>query len=259
MFFLIKFKCQVKNLICINLIDIIVNYDDNYVMRYPGGKGKCYQHIINLMPVHDVYIETHLGGGSVMRNKKPGQHNIGIDIDSKVINKWKTEFPQLCELVLGDALSFLASYNFNGNELIYADPPYYPATRRNTKIYTYEYTHDDHEKFISLIKKLPCKIMISGYDHPFYNDQLKGWGKVSFSAKTHVDNREESIWFNFEKPDALHDGRYYGKNFRERQTIKRRQERLYKKIQNMDPIERSELFRWMNTEYPEELGELQCN
>ena len=36
-------------------------------MRYPGGKGKCYQHIINLMPMHDTYIETHLGGGEPYR------------------------------------------------------------------------------------------------------------------------------------------------------------------------------------------------
>jgi len=228
-------------------------------MRYPGGKGKCYQHIINLMPKHDTYIETHLGGGSVMRNKKPAQQNIGIDIDSKVINIWENNFSGLCELVLSDALSFLENYSFTGNELIYADPPYYPDTRRNTKIYTYEYTHDDHKRLLSLLKELPCNIMISGYDHPFYNKQLQGWKKVSFSAKTHVDIREENVWFNFDEPEILHDSRFYGKNFRERQTIKRRQERLYKKIQNMDPIERNELFRWMNTEFPEELGELLCN
>ena len=228
-------------------------------MRYPGGKGKCYQHIINLMPIHDTYIETHLGGGSVMRNKQPAQQNIGIDIDPKIINIWKDKFSGLCELVLGDSLSFLENYNFNGNELIYADPPYYPETRRNKKIYTHEYTHDDHEKLLILLKEIPCNVMISGYDHPFYNQQLKGWRKVTFNAKTHVDTREENVWLNFEEPDNLHDNRYYGKNFRERQTIKRRQERLYKKIKNMDPIERNELFRWMNTEYPEELGGLSCN
>ena len=228
-------------------------------MRYPGGKGKCYQHIINLMPMHDTYIETHLCGGSVMRNKRPAQRNIGIDIDPKVINLWKEQFSELCELVLDDALSFLKSYNFNGNELVYVDPPYFPDTRRNTKIYTYEYTQDDHRRLLSLLKGLPCNVMISGYDHPFYNEQLDGWRKATFSAKTHVDIREENIWLNFKEPSVLHDSRFYGKNFRERQTIKRRQERLYKKIQNMDPVERSELFRWMNTEYPDELGELSCN
>ena len=57
-------------------------------MRYPGGKGKTYQHIINLMPSHDVYIETHLGSGAVMRHKKPAKKNIGIDADASVLASW---------------------------------------------------------------------------------------------------------------------------------------------------------------------------
>ena len=50
-------------------------------MNYPGGKGLLYQKFINLMPLHEVYIETHLGGGAIMRNKRPARRNIGIDID----------------------------------------------------------------------------------------------------------------------------------------------------------------------------------
>ncbi len=51
------------------------------VMSYPGGKGKCYQRLINLMPPHETYIESHLGGGAVLRNKRPAKANIGIDAD----------------------------------------------------------------------------------------------------------------------------------------------------------------------------------
>ena len=50
---------------------------------YFGSKatsGLC-QAIIALMPPHDTYIETHLGGGAVMRNKPPARNNIAIDID----------------------------------------------------------------------------------------------------------------------------------------------------------------------------------
>ena len=37
-------------------------------MRYPGGKGGAgvYQTIINNIPPHDTYIETHLGGGNIL-------------------------------------------------------------------------------------------------------------------------------------------------------------------------------------------------
>ena len=34
-------------------------------------------------------IETHLGGGSVMRKKRPAKRNIGIEAHPDVINKWK--------------------------------------------------------------------------------------------------------------------------------------------------------------------------
>ncbi|MBK9053315.1 MAG: hypothetical protein IPL78_21170 [Chloroflexi bacterium] len=30
-------------------------------MTYPGGKGRTYQHIINHLPPHDVYIAAFLG------------------------------------------------------------------------------------------------------------------------------------------------------------------------------------------------------
>lgn len=51
-------------------------------MAYCGGKGGAgvYQQIINKMPRHSVYIETHLGGGSIMKHKRTAAANIGIDI-----------------------------------------------------------------------------------------------------------------------------------------------------------------------------------
>ena len=48
-------------------------------MHYQGGKGGVFQKLINRMPPHEVYIETHLGGGAVMRNKRPAGSNIGIE------------------------------------------------------------------------------------------------------------------------------------------------------------------------------------
>ncbi|MCD4763305.1 MAG: hypothetical protein K8R28_04685, partial [Desulfobacterales bacterium] len=39
-------------------------------MKFPGGKGGTYQKYINLMPPHEVYIESHLGGGAILRYKR---------------------------------------------------------------------------------------------------------------------------------------------------------------------------------------------
>jgi DNA adenine methylase len=218
-------------------------------MRYPGGKGKTYQHLINLMPPHRVYIESHLGGGAVLRNKIPAEKNIGIDRDPDVIASWDGVFDENFEFVTGDAVSFLSSYEFVGDELLYIDPPYHPELRRSRKVYKYDYTIDNHKELLTILVNLPCMVMLSGYESDLYNKELAGWRKVHFNAKTHTDVREECVWINFEPPKRLHDTRYLGRNFRERQTIKRRQERLYARIEKMDPIERSQLASWISERY----------
>lgn len=218
-------------------------------MRYPGGKGKCYQRLINLMPPHQTYIESHLGGGAVMRNKKAAQRNIGLDLDSKVIERWQSELPGICELHQVDAVTFLENYSFEGQELVYVDPPYLPETRRRAKVYRCDYTEYDHVRLLRCLAGLPCKVILSGYECDLYNRHLIGWRKISFSVKTHLDMREETVWMNFESPSRLHDSRYMGETFRDRQTIQRRRSRLRSRIERLDPIERHELLRWMQEHF----------
>jgi len=229
-------------------------------MRYPGGKGKCYQHLINLMPHHDTYIETHLGGGAVLRHKKPALRNIGIEVDPEVVNRWQAidcGFPLTIQQ--DDAVSFLGSYVFTGQELVYADPPYVNSSRRRDNVYRFDYTDFDHERLLECLISLPCLVMISGYDNCLYNSKLAHWRKVSFQAKTHVDVRKECVWLNFPEPAALHDARFLGGSFRERQSIKRRRERLQSKIEQMHPVERTELLRWMIDEYGSPQEVVSCN
>ena len=57
-------------------------------MNFSGGKGGTYQKYINLMPPHEVYIESHLGGGAILRYKRKAKRSIGIEIDLEVIKKW---------------------------------------------------------------------------------------------------------------------------------------------------------------------------
>ena len=49
---------------------------------------------------------------------------------------------------------------------------------------------------------------------------------------------EESLWFNFKEPIALHDYSHLGSDFREREKIKRKALRYAKKFQKMDRQER---------------------
>jgi site-specific DNA-adenine methylase len=220
-------------------------------MRYPGGKGKTYQHIINLMPCHDVYIETHLGGGAVMRHKKPATTNIGIDADASVLASW-AQIPGInVDLVHGRAEDFLETYPFTGRELLYVDPPYLPETRRRAKVYKCDYDVHDHVRLLRILVSLPCMVLVSGYENALYDNTLQGWNKQTFQAKTHVDVRVETLWFNYEAPRLLHDSRYMGANFRQRQDSKRRLERLKEKVCAMDPCERAAFTTWLYEAYPQ--------
>jgi len=62
---------------------------------YFGSKatsGLC-QPIIALMPPHDTYIETHLGGGAIMQRKRPALRNIGIDRNQRALQKFQCAYP----------------------------------------------------------------------------------------------------------------------------------------------------------------------
>lgn len=223
-------------------------------MRYPGGKGKTFQHVINLIPPHDVYVETHLGGGAVMRNKRPAKVSIGVDLDERALQAWRFNRGGDCDanvqLVHGRAEDFLRTYDFTGAELIYVDAPYHPETRRRLRVYRHDYTPEDHEHLLALLVQLPCKVLVSGYPHRLYDEMLKGWNVRSFRAKTHVDVRQEKLWFNYEPPQVLHDERYLGADFRDRQSTRRRMDRLKLKVVAMEPRERAAFASWLNTEYP---------
>ena len=59
-------------------------------MPYPGGKNGAgvFQKLINMIPPHETYIEPFLGGGAIMRLKRPAMLNIGVDLDRAVIDRW---------------------------------------------------------------------------------------------------------------------------------------------------------------------------
>jgi hypothetical protein len=194
-------------------------------MRYPGGKFRCYQKLINLIPPHRVYIETHLGGGAVLRNKAPAEINIGIDCDPTVISTFVGEFPPDYRFLACTAEDFLASYRFEGDEFVYADPPYWPASRRSARSpYYCGYTEEDHFNLLRVLRGLPCRTMVSGYANDAYDEALRGWEKYVFMGTSHVGRREETVWFNFEA-GVLHDTRYLGETFRERESIRRKRVR----------------------------------
>jgi len=216
-------------------------------MNYPGGKGGVFQKLVNLMPPHDVYIETHLGGGAVMRNKRSAQRNIGIEIDPEVVGMWKDAHPVDFELIHDDAINYLNNYSFRGRELVYCDPPYLRETRKKSKrLYKYEYSLEQHIDLLEVLKTLPCMVMISGYDSILYKESLNGWNTHNFQSVCHHGLATEWVWMNYSSPVILHDYRYLGNNFRERERIKRKSKRWVDRLQSMPVLERQSLLSAMS-------------
>lgn len=211
-------------------------------MRYPGGKGGAgvYQTIINMMPPHRVYIETHVGGGNILERKRPALASIVIDADGGVIQHYRNRAG--ITAIHGDAAGFLRTYPFQGDELIYADPPYVMSSRRGGRLYRHEYTDEQHQDLLSLLLTVQASVMVSGYRNALYDKALHDWQRVDFQAMTRQGPAVESLWMNFE-PAALHDYSYLGSNFRERERIKRKQSRWRTRLAGLPSLERQAMLR----------------
>ncbi len=208
---------------------------------YFGSKatsGLC-QPIIAMMPPHDTYIETHLGGGAIMRRKPPALHNIGIDLDLKPLTAFECDYS--VEKIHGCAHQFLPSYTYDGRELVYCDPPYLHKTRSSTRRYRFDYQEQDHVELLKILKGLSCSVILSGYPSTLYDEQLTGWNTIELQVMNQGGVRTEKLWFNF-TPDRVHWCRYAGKNFTDRQRIKRKAESWGKRYQALPRPERLALL-----------------
>ena len=204
---------------------------------YRGSKattGLC-QPLIALMPPHSVYIETHLGGGAIMRRKPAALRNIGIDLDGRALSGFTCDYP--VELVQGCCHRFLADFPFDGTELVYSDPPYVLSTRKSGRRYRHDYEVSDHEALLALLVSLPCAVMVSGYPSALYDEALAGWRRVSLQVMNRAGVVTERVWFNFE-PDRVFWASYAGRNFTHRQQVKRKAENWGRRYRDLPSAER---------------------
>lgn len=213
-------------------------------MQYPGGKNLngVYQRLINQIPPHRTYIETHLGSGAIMRHKRPAAVNVGVDLDGRALHAWTGDLP--IRLVQADAARFLVRYPFTGDEFVYVDPPYLAETRRSDRaLYRHDYTEAQHIELLEILLGLSCRVMLSGYWSALYQDYVGHWRTLSFRVRTRSGvTVDEWVWMNYREPDELHDYRYLGESFRERERIRRRIERWKTRMECLPPLERRALL-----------------
>ena len=160
---------------------------------YFGSKatsGLC-QPLIAMIPPHDTYIETHLGGGAIMKRKPAALRNIGIDRDARALDAFECDYP--VELVHGCAHRYLAEFEFQGSELVYSDPPYLKRTRTSRRRYRFDYEEADHVALLELLKGVPCQVMVSGYPSTLLRIPVQADHRIRRKPITHSDSSRSLI------------------------------------------------------------------
>ena len=153
----------------------------------------------------------------------------------RAIDGFRCGYP--VELRRGCAHRFLSEFAFDGSELVYSDPPYVRSTRRSRRRYRYDYADEDHAELLGLLKALPCAAMVSGYPSALYDERLAGWRSLEVQVANQACVAAEKLWFNFE-PGRPHWHTGAGKNFTDRQRIKRLAASWARRYRAMPPGER---------------------
>lgn len=213
---------------------------------YFGGKAASgtVHKIINLIPKHQFFISGFLGNCAIMRYKQPAKYNVGMDISPNVVQAWENCLRNNHHLDVGQRNFITTDLESFGKETVcYLDPPYLLKTRTSRNRYEYELTEKEHEQLLQKIRLLTCNVAISCYDNPLYKMMLYDWDKIHFTSQTRGGPREETLYFNYDRPEPheLHDPRFLGTDFRAREKSTRRIKTILGKIDRLTPEEQARI------------------
>ena len=221
--------------------------------RIVGSKGGAGipQWLISLMPAHRTFVEAFGGRGKIIRTKVAAARNILIELDGDTLTKFEqlwmeNYFPADLEAINGCALEWLPRLQLTGNDLVYADPPYLRrvCADKTRRYYRHDGATDEwHNKFLDVITSLRCMVIVSGYESDLYAARIGNWR----SAYKWTVNRggarvKEFVWMNFQEPALLHDTRFVGDNFTDRQRVTRKMDRWEKNFLKMSPGEQWAMY-----------------
>lgn len=92
--------------------------------------------------------------------------------------------------------------------LIYCDPPYLTPEGRGTRIYTHDFSLDDHRTLAAELHDLKSMVVLSGYPSDLYASLFAGWERHERKAMADgARERTEVVWLNPACSAALHRSR----------------------------------------------------
>lgn len=187
-------------------------------------------------------MEAFLGKGVILKTKLPASRNVAIELDPKVLSRYWRRRSKSVQFIEGDALTVLPALKLDASALVYADPPYLGTVRtdKNRVYYGRELmTQEEHQKLLHVLTSLEAMVMVSGYQSELYCRQLNGWRMETKWTVTRGGTRvQECLWMNFAPPIFLHDTRFIGSDFTDRQGAKRKIARWKNRFARMEAQER---------------------
>lgn len=219
---------------------------------YPGGKNVngTYHKIINQIPPHDIYVEPFIGGGAILRRKRPASMTVGSDLDTGVCKAWADYQMEGLEVHNQDALQTVQnvlSRNPGRRVFVYFDPPYRKEDRSSSQdIYNCESSPELHDSILKFIPRLNCDCMISTYPNALYAEKLKDWRYFEYESITRGGMATEALYMNYQEPTELHDYQYLGTDCWDRQRIKRKISRKIVTLSKLPILEQRAIILGMN-------------
>lgn len=191
---------------------------------YFGGKGSSgtAQRIINHIRPQDTLIIPYAGNCAVTRAIQwPGRVLLN-DLDPAVLDAWRAAGLGPClEVYNIPAIDFITQAIQSprvGRVVIYCDPPYPLASRKSPQLrYRFEMTDAQHAGFLDAVRWLRVDCLVSTYPTDQYTQQLSHWNRTEFQSQTRHGAATEWLFYNYPRPEVLHDARFSGEDYRQRE------------------------------------------
>lgn len=216
-------------------------------MYYPGNKNipGLIHKIVNQIPPCKNFCEPFAGSAAVSTflSLLP-ELNLNFylnDIDPAVTDEF--DYPAGSTVTNLDALYFLKILNNSTDRtdsFIFMDPPYHHSTRNSqSELYGTTMSHHQHVQFLSSVIDIKSNCMIIHPVCDLYDQHLKSFRQVQLSVRYHNKTSIEKLYMNYPEPEQLLTYACAGKDCWDRQRIKRKGDRLVRKLSSLPDLERN--------------------
>lgn len=226
-------------------------------MYYPGNKNipGLIQKIVNQIPPCTDFYELFAGSAavskylSVLEVLSVRYHLNDLDQEITV----KNDYPAgsiVTSVTAVELLKSLKSVRDPESIFVFLDPPYHFDSRpNNLHLYKFEMTNDDHVQLLSAVQDLNYNCMIIHPGCDLYDRSLKSWRTVQLKVRYHKKTSLVTLYMNYPRPVQLLTFNLYGTDCWDRQRIKRKGDRLVKKLLSLPEVERNYILSRLSNSF----------